>query len=609
MRGAPSAQAAFALTRTVHLTCHSHCHSHHHSHSRTMSGCPLGYGRLPTTDQRQDERTNNQNRTTKNKNKKKKKLASCPATVIGVDNEAADVQACAHSTVRDESGALCWDIHNEDPQVKPGDRVSKLGFEFVWSERHMRPRDLMPLRERGDVLVDPIIRLFGRRDDVIDRIGDIRQRRTSDEKSGRPRPVITQEHADQAEALWKHLTTVPDWVDWAAVERGQRFYLRHGGLCGIILLNLSLVGGYSAPRINRVLNSTGYLSTPEPKALFRRLMETAQLTLDCVTGPDALKPETGVGWQSCVRVRFLHAKVRERLTDSKYYDASVWGVPINQEDMCVTLLSFQYNVLEGLKRLGFSVTPQQRADYTHLWRVIGHFVGVAEDVNPLSSWERSCAMMESLIMHQVQPDENSVYLANQTIKSTVGRPPFYLSYKSSAAMSRILMGDPLADTLKLPKSQWHTASMWLVIFFLRATIAVVPESFMIKRSWRALDYAIMTALGKRTDFAIKAPLATEGHHLNSRKALAWSAKRQLNRQLVRRDSLGNTFVNERDDVPELTTSQRILFVLRLYRLLLTAIGGVVSWLAVRRARALPSARPQWQYRLAQAMFLLGLFTV
>ena len=37
-----------------------------------------------------------------------------------------------------------------------------------------------------------------------------------------------------------------------------------------------------------------------------------------------------------LQVRVLHAKVRQRLGERKYWRRDEWGVPINQEDMAVS---------------------------------------------------------------------------------------------------------------------------------------------------------------------------------------------------------------------------------------------------------------------------------
>ncbi|KAJ3187207.1 hypothetical protein HK101_009458 [Irineochytrium annulatum] len=58
-------------------------------------------------------------------------------------------------------------------------------------------------------------------------------------------------------------------------------------------------------------------------------------------------------------------------------------VPINQADMIATLLSFSSVVLAGLARLGIPITAQEAYDYSQTWRYIGHLIGVRDDVNPL----------------------------------------------------------------------------------------------------------------------------------------------------------------------------------------------------------------------------------
>lgn len=55
-----------------------------------------------------------------------------------------------------------------------------------------------------------------------------------------------------AQAFLEHAVDIPDWVDWARVERGQQFYLTHAVGLGSCLLHLSLIGGFAAPRINKV---------------------------------------------------------------------------------------------------------------------------------------------------------------------------------------------------------------------------------------------------------------------------------------------------------------------------------------------------------------------
>ena len=44
-------------------------------------------------------------------------------------------------------------------------------------------------------------------------------------------------------ALWKQVTTVPEWVDWDQIARGQDVFYRYGGPCLTGLAFQSLIGG------------------------------------------------------------------------------------------------------------------------------------------------------------------------------------------------------------------------------------------------------------------------------------------------------------------------------------------------------------------------------
>lgn len=63
--------------------------------------------------------------------------------------------------------------------------------------------------------------------------------------------------------------------------------------------------------------------------------------------------------------------MRNHLLRSSSYDEKEYGIPINQEDMCVTLLAFQFNVLSTIEQFGVHLTQQEKEDFTHLWRYIG----------------------------------------------------------------------------------------------------------------------------------------------------------------------------------------------------------------------------------------------
>ena len=75
----------------------------------------------------------------------------------------------------------------------------------------------------------------------------------------------------------------------------------------------------------------------------------------------------------------MHASVRYYTYQSrKWHDD--WGVPINQEDMAGTNLSFSLIVLRGLRLLGFNTSESDQEAFLHTWAVIGYLTGLDEDL-------------------------------------------------------------------------------------------------------------------------------------------------------------------------------------------------------------------------------------
>ena len=229
-----------------------------------------------------------------------------------------------------------------------------------------------------------------------------------------------------AAALMAHASVLPAWADMQRAQRGAAFFLRYLPACGACLLHLSLVGGYAAPRIARVLACGGALGgSTSPRGLdraYRRLLETAQMVAEVMSAPDAMMPLHGAGWRAVLRVRLLHASVRARMKKS---DGCV-EVPINQEDLIVTQLAFSAVVVDGLERLMPEVDLDTEAveDFLHLWRIVGHFMGIEDELNvACRSLADARVWLQSLFAHLVHPDNTSRQLATATLQAMELRPP------------------------------------------------------------------------------------------------------------------------------------------------------------------------------------------
>ena len=193
--------------------------------------------------------------------------------------------------------------------------VDHYGLTFIWSKLHRTAKQLNVLRTKGDVYADQALlkMRLGPSGDPLDYFQPQKMELFDDPQL---KPIHT---------FHQHLITVPSWVDWDRIKRGQNVFIRYAGGTGMSLLNCSLVGGFGAPKINKVLGATGYLSR-SCTGSYVRLFETLQMIADCME-PDGLLPTTGVGWRASVRVRILHAKIRKRLLGMDKWNKKEWGVP------------------------------------------------------------------------------------------------------------------------------------------------------------------------------------------------------------------------------------------------------------------------------------------
>ncbi|KAJ9608104.1 hypothetical protein H2200_007092 [Cladophialophora chaetospira] len=254
--------------------------------------------------------------------------------------------------------------------------------------------------------------------------------------------------------LWEEATTIPSWVDWAQIARGQDVFYRYGAATLTGLAYQSLLGGMGANRVVEVLARTGGFGVNVAR---HRLFETTQHILECTKSLESIQPG-GAGFASSLRVRLLHAAVRKRIMNlaksrPNYYDVQKYGVPINDLDCIATIGTFSATIIYlSLPRQGIFMRRQEIEDYIALWRLIAHYVGTPTEYfeNP----ERAKCMMESLLMNEINPSNTSQILASNIIRCLENQPPTYASRSFLEVNARWLNGNDLADALGLGNPGW-----------------------------------------------------------------------------------------------------------------------------------------------------------
>lgn len=131
----------------------------------------------------------------------------------------------------------------------------------------------------------------------------------------------------------------------------------------------------------------------------------------------------GRGYIAAKKVRMLHASMRYMLLNpgvmmpkgapsgsasegfAKAHGAmGPWpseklGVPVNQEDLAFTLLTFSYLIPRGLEMIGCKVSVEQKEAFLHLWRVVGHTMGLRDDLMT-DNWDEAKKLYDRI--HKLQ---------------------------------------------------------------------------------------------------------------------------------------------------------------------------------------------------------------
>ena len=240
--------------------------------------------------------------------------------------------------------------------------------------------------------------------------------------------------------------SVPDWVDWELIDHARRVNLAFANVRAIALLVSSLVEGYSLSKAAHVLISTGRLH----QDVLKRIYETSQMSHN-MNVPDGLKPGNA-GHRTIMEVRLLHAMVRKYLKQ-RGWDTAQYDEPINQEDMAFTIIEFDYLSIRGMERMGAPLHAEDRYAMHHLWRYAAYLNGVNEHMLT-ASLDEEIYQYQRIREREYNPNEESRQLATAVITALAGQPPFNLPEALLYELSRVCLGDELADTYRLPQDKF-----------------------------------------------------------------------------------------------------------------------------------------------------------
>jgi hypothetical protein len=167
----------------------------------------------------------------------------------------------------------------------------------------------------------------------------------------------------------------------------------------------------------------------------------------------------GRGFLTATKVRYLHASMRYMALGDHVVQEN--GQPINQEDMAYTLLTIGYVIPLGLEKLGGILSRQEKEAFLHCWKVVGHVMGVDDDLLT-DDWDEAKELYEKIKSRQQAPSERGVKLTNALCTLIKDLLPAWLPFRS--AIAPVLIRDQMgADADDVFDARTKTASRNLLV--------------------------------------------------------------------------------------------------------------------------------------------------
>lgn len=272
---------------------------------------------------------------------------------------------------------------------------------------------------------------------------------------------------------------LPEWANQELLELGSNVFSKNAAQIVLILHLASLPVLYAADRGAQLL----YLTQQMTSHIERRICETAQFVLD-VTEDNAFAPQNA-GIVTTQKVRLMHAAVRHFIRHDPKWRAKWqdrWGEPISQSALTITMLSFSTVVIQCLEKSGIIVTKEEKEAYLHLWKVVGHILGIHRDLMP-KNYRESLDILDTFRRIAYGPTDEGRALTKvliEFVQRNIHGPDNLIT-----DWMRFWLDDDLCDMLGIPAKSW-TSSIIDVIQFTWKVESVIEH--VVPLDERITDY-------------------------------------------------------------------------------------------------------------------------
>ncbi|MCY3790532.1 MAG: oxygenase MpaB family protein [Gemmatimonadetes bacterium] len=253
--------------------------------------------------------------------------------------------------------------------------------------------------------------------------------------------------------------TPPEWFDPEVVYAGCRKFHAYSDLFLTAFVTDIIVRGFTT-LISQSFFITGRLTDRGVRRLRQNIRHLLEIML-----PGGLERH-GEGWKLSVRIRLVHARVRQQLLASEDWDQEAHGMPLSAAHIALASCNFSGMMLWAAGRIGARLNDEERDSFMQIWRYTAWLMGVPD---ALLFRDEAEAREIFRVGYMCEPPfgVEAIAMANSVINSAplvIGiedkdERRDLLSY--GYRLSRALLGDELADQLMFPKSRTTGALVYL----------------------------------------------------------------------------------------------------------------------------------------------------
>ena len=252
--------------------------------------------------------------------------------------------------------------------------------------------------------------------------------------------------------VFDQINDPPSWLDCKAFDPAIRAFYTKATDILLALVTGVLIEGFST-LMSKSFSITGRM-LQETDTSIRQLKQVNRHLLE-VFFPGGLLRK-GDGWKLSVRIRFIHARVRQLMKSAGEWNTEAWGTPISAAHMGFSAVLFSDRLLEHSSSVGAIYSQEEKDSIFSLWRYVGHLMGVPETIL-YSSQQEAQKLFKIGFMCEPRPDADAATISNALIRSIplvagLNDHDEENSMRDLAyRISRALVGDQLADRLRFPK--------------------------------------------------------------------------------------------------------------------------------------------------------------